>query len=265
MRFELKPLSFGEVIDGAFKILRSNLKLFLGTTLVFELPSMWGAAMMQSTGAQMRAAAAGHLAGARPGLPGGFWLVALLVMASYFIMWGTITAATIQVITGEETSFGKAFRRFRTILGPALGTSFIFGIATILLSFLLVIPGIVYALRRSLFLPVMLVEGKTGPESLDRSRTLVKGGGGRMGRIFVTNLLIVVLGSAFNWGLGMLIPASLRGTFVGAFLTMVPQVIITPVYAIALVLIYYDARVRDEGYDLELRAQGAGVAATGTA
>jgi hypothetical protein len=264
MRFELKPLSFGEVIDGAFKILRSNLKLFLGTTLVFELPSMWGAAMLQSSGAQMRAAA-GHVAGARPGLPGGFWLILLLVMATYFVLWGTITAATIQLISGEETSFGKAFRRFRTVFGPALGTSLIFGIATFLLSCLLVIPGIVYALRRSLFLPVMLVEGKTGPESLYRSKALVKGGGGRMGRIFVTNLLLVVLGSAFNWGVGMLIPASLRGTFVGAFLTMVPQVIITPVYAIALVLIYYDARVRDEGYDLELRAQGAGVAATGTA
>jgi hypothetical protein len=264
MRFELKPLSFGEVIDGAFKILRSNLKLFLGTTLLFQLPSMWGAAMLQSTGAQMRAAAA-HVAGARPGLPSGFWPISLLVMATYFVMWGTITAATIQLVSGEETSFGKAFRRFRTVCASALGTSFIFMIGTILFSFLLLVPGIVYALRRSLFLPVLLVEGTTGPQSLDRSRALVKGGGGRMGRIFVTNLLIVVLGSAFNWGVGMLIPGSLRGTFVGAFLTMVPQVIITPVYVIALVLIYYDARVRDEGYDLELRAQGAGVAATGTA
>lgn len=266
MRFELKPLSFGEVIDGAFKILRSNLKLFVLTTLVFQVPAMWASARMQAVQMQMQAARL-HLVGpARPALPSGFVLTSLLVMAAYFVMWGTITAAAIQVISGEETSFGKAFQRYRSVLGRALGTTLIVAIVTMLYSLLLVVPGVVYALRRSLFLPVMLVEGTTGPQSLARSRTLVKGGGGRMGRIFLTNLLIVVLGWAFNWGLGMLIPSSLRGTMVGAFVNMLPQVVITPVFAIAIVLLYYDARVRDEGYDLELRAKDAGSAVTtGTA
>ncbi|HET6150988.1 MAG TPA: hypothetical protein VFH68_25855 [Polyangia bacterium] len=264
MRFELKPLSFGEVIDGAFKILRGNLALFVLTALVFELPAMWGTARMQAAQAQMQAART-HLVAARPSLPSGFFLIGLLMMAAYFVMWGTMTAATIQIISGEQTSFGKAFQRFRAFLGRALGTSVIVLIVTMLYSLLLVVPGIVYALRRSLFLPVMLVEGTSGPRSVERSRALVKGGGGRMGRIFLTNLLIVVLGWSFNWGLGLLIPASLRGTFVGAFVTMLPQVIITPVYVIALVLIYYDARVRDEGYDLELRAKDVAAAAPGPA
>ena len=266
MRFELKPLSFGEVIDGAFKILRSNLKLFVLTALVFELPAMWASARMQAFQVQMQTARLHMVGAARPALPSGFFLTSLLVMVAYFVLWGTITAATIQLISGEETSFAKAFRRFRPVLGRALGTTLIVTVVTMLYSLLLVVPGVVYALRRSLFLPAMLVEGITGPQSLDRSKTLVKGGGGRMGRIFVTNLLIVVLGWAFNWGLGMLIPASLRGTMVGAFVTMLPQIIITPVFAIAIVLLYYDARVRDEGYDLELRAKDAGGAVTtGTA
>jgi hypothetical protein len=38
MRFELKPMSFGEVLDGAFKIFRSNLVLFLGIEGLFSLP-----------------------------------------------------------------------------------------------------------------------------------------------------------------------------------------------------------------------------------
>jgi hypothetical protein len=239
------------------------------TALVLELPAMWASARMQAMQAQMQAARL-HLEGpVRPGLPSGFFLSSLLVMAAYFILWGTVTAATVQLISGEETSFGKAFQRFRTVLGRALGTTLIVAVVTMLYSLLLVVPGIVYALRRSLFLPAMLVEGVTGPQSLDRSKTLVKGGGGRMGRIFLTNLLIVVLGWAFNWGLGMLLPTSLRGTMVGALFTMLPQVVITPVFAIAIVLLYYDARVRDEGYDLELRARdaggGAGAVTAGTA
>jgi hypothetical protein len=38
MRFELRPLSLGEVLDGAFKIFRVNLRLFLTIALMFAVP-----------------------------------------------------------------------------------------------------------------------------------------------------------------------------------------------------------------------------------
>ena len=40
MKFELKPMSFGEVLDGAFKVFRSNLGLFLSIEALFSLPTI---------------------------------------------------------------------------------------------------------------------------------------------------------------------------------------------------------------------------------
>jgi hypothetical protein len=258
MRFELKPLSFSEVIDGAFKILRSNLALFLVMSLVLSLPSIWGGAMIQAAQMQMGTRA-------MPSLPPGFLLMMLLGVAGYVVLWGTVSAATVQLITGAEVSFGKAFRRFRPVLGRMLLAGFIATLVGFLFSLLLLVPGIIYWLRRSLFLPVLLVEDVGAGDALDRSRTLVKGGGGRMGRIFAVSLIVGVLGWVLKWGVGLLVPRALAGTFVGTLIPLLPQVVLTPVYIIALVLIYYDARIRDEGYDLELRAKGAAAAAPGPA
>jgi hypothetical protein len=41
---------------------------------------------------------------------------------------------------------------------------------------------------------------------------------------------------------------------------MIPEILTGALLPISLVLVYFDARVRDEGYDLELRAQAAGAA-----
>jgi hypothetical protein len=255
MRFELKPLSFGEVIDGSFKILRGNLKFFVLVSVVCELPAMWGTAAMQS--AQLQA---GAVPG-KPALPPGFYPLILVGMVAYVLLYGLTSTATVQIISGETVSFGKTFQRFRAVLGRASLASVIVGVIGGLFSLLLVIPGLIYWLRRSLFLPVLLIENTDARESLKRSKTLVKGGGGRMGRIFAATLLIGLVGLALRWGLGLLVPASLRGTFVGSFIPLLPQVVLAPVYGIAMVLFYYDARIRDEGYDLELRAQNAGAAA----
>jgi hypothetical protein len=195
---------------------------------------------------------------------GGFLLSEVILLVGYLLLWGTANAAAVQAISGETTSFGKACRRFLGILRPASFATVIFTLALFLYTLLLVVPGIIYYLRRSLYLPVLLVEGGEmgGRAALKRSKKLVIGGDGRTGRIFAASLIFTVMGLALNWGFRMLLPASLTGTFVGSMISLLPQTLLTPVHAIAIVLIYYDARVRDEGYDLELRAQAAGGAPT---
>ncbi len=256
MRFELKPLSFGEVIDGAFKILRQRLGVFIPLWLVFQLPIDWANAWMQMQAAQM--------VQRHPGNPvmnvAGFLLAEVVMMVGYLLLWGTANAAAVQAIAGEASGFGKACRRLLGILGPTVVATLIFGLATVFFTLLLIVPGIIYYMRRSLYLPVLLVEGGSGGAALARSKKLVTGGDGRTGRIFATTFLFTIIGLAFNWGFRMLLPASLTGTFVGSMIALLPQTLLTPVHAIAIVLIYYDARVRDEGYDLELRAQDAGAA-----
>jgi hypothetical protein len=250
MRFELKPLSFGEVLDGAFKIFRANLRSFLTIALVFSIPSL----LLSSV---LRVVQHGT-----PGkLPPGYALASLLVACIGILLWGTMIAAAVQVIAGEPTSLGKAWARFRAVLGPAVKASFLVMLIGALWSLLLIIPGVIYFLRRSLYMPALLVEGGTATASLERSKTLVgKGRNGRMDRVFGASFVFGVLSWVLVWGIGMVIPAGLKLTFFGVLVTLIPQVLLAPLLPIALVLIYYDARIRDEGYDLELRAQEVGAA-----
>ena len=252
MRFELKPLSFGEVLDGAFKIFRANLRTFLTIALVFNFPSLllssWLRVAQQAT----------------PGkLPPGYALASIPVACIAILLWGTMIAAAVQVIAGEPTSLGKAWARFRAILGPAVKASFLVVFIGALWSLLLIIPGVIYFLRRALYMPALLIEGGTATASIERSKTLVgKGRKGRMDRVFGASFVFGVLSWVLIWGIGLVIPAGLKVTFVGVAVTLIPQVLLAPLLPIALVLIYFDARIRDEGYDLELRAKEVGAAPT---
>jgi hypothetical protein len=124
-------------------------------------------------------------------------------------------------------------------------------------------------------LAVCVVEKKPAWESLQRAAQLSKG---TRGRIFVMFLLVVVLsmivstvsyvfmlivgGVAALLGKGS--AAAIVATVVGLILYMVvsigAQIILQPVSWIALVLFYYDQRIRKEGFDIEWMMQQAGMA-----
>jgi hypothetical protein len=258
MRFELKPLSFGEVLDGSFKIFRDRTGLFVSIAVVFHLPLTWASTVASESISRTAG-------GARPGLPPGFVLFQLISLGGYLLFWGVSSAAAVQVITGEPTSFRRACGRYLSVLGPTLLGSFVLMVLTLLLCLLLIVPGVIFALNRSLFVVVLLAEGGSGLQALKRSKKLVKGGPGRAARLLGANMLFAAVGLALNWGFGLLIPPSLKATWPGALLRMIPQTVIAPVYAITVALLYFDARVRDEAYDLELRAKDAEAVTVGPA
>jgi len=252
MRFELKPMSFGEVLDGAFKVFRSNLGLFLSIEALFSLPSVFIQTWIKHAQETLP----------RGELPSGYVPAMLVLLVCAALLWGAVNAAAVQAVIGEPTSVGKALSRYFKVFWQSAGASLLAGLIGGLWSLLLVIPGVVYYLRRALYWPVLIVEGGGASNSLRRSYTLVKGkdGKGRLDRVFGATVVFGVLGWALVFGVGMLVPVGLKATLIGTIATAIPQIIIGPLLPIALVLIYFDARVRDEGYDLELRVQAAGAA-----
>jgi hypothetical protein len=121
--------------------------------------------------------------------------------------------------------------------------------------------------------PVCVVEQTGAWEAVKRSYRLSQGA---RGRIFVLWLLGAVLSYLLSLALaaplmiaielipGMTTPlhAELAGTlmlyiFFGAFFAV--QALTRPVYAIALLLFYYDQRIRREGFDIEWLMQKAGM------
>jgi len=158
--------------------------------------------------------------------------------------------------------------------GMGASADAIFGSAALLVVIPLAGYGIWMLLRLSLAFPACVVEQMGAWCSIKRSFSLSQGSKGRI-------LLLYVLVGALGWILsiavmlpltillylipGMNSPQNTQAAGVAMLLIVygsafAVQALVEPIYGIALVLFYYDQRIRKEGYDIELLMQQAGMA-----
>jgi hypothetical protein len=134
-----------------------------------------------------------------------------------------------------------------------------------------IIPGIYFALAYSLVAPVFMIEGLQSTDAMRRSGRLASG---HFWRIFVVLLLAVILSLIVAWTFSLggsylflhrvpfahhtsgRYPAS--ALVAASLLRSIGSSLARPIWLIATVLLYYDIRVRKEGFDVELLAQSLG-------
>jgi hypothetical protein len=154
-----------------------------------------------------------------------------------------------------------------------LGTGGLFILAAFLIVVGLITYGFWMALRLSLAFPACVVEQIGAWDGLKRSGMLTTGTRGRI-------LLLYLLGAALNWILSIAITLPLtiamalfpgssspqhaqRAAMVMIFIVygaaFAVQALTRPVYGIALMLFYYDQRIRLEGFDIEWMMMQAGL------
>jgi hypothetical protein len=150
-------------------------------------------------------------------------------------------------------------------------------VAIFLLIALSIVIGVVIVLQLltyAISFAVCVVEEKPAWPSLRRAAKLSKG---TRGRIFLMFLLVMFLAGAVQMAvyipvvIVMLVvvavshggPAAIATVIVAEILNVLVnftlQTLMMPVYSIALVLFYYDQRVRMEGFDIEWMMQQAGL------
>lgn len=182
----------------------------------------------------------------------------LSVIVSLFA-YGALASVISDAAVGERTSASRAYRRMSAglafrLLGTNLRSMLQIGLA----SLLLVIPGLVLAVRY-LFAPIIVViEQQAGSSALKRSAELGKG---KYWRNAGAVLLVVVVATVIAAGVGFAIGIvfALTGEsaqwlvrsvnpFLDCFITQ-------PLLLTTLTLLYYDLRVRKEGYDVRALAE----------
>ncbi|HEY7877327.1 MAG TPA: hypothetical protein VIC55_03840, partial [Gemmatimonadaceae bacterium] len=133
-----------------------------------------------------------------------------------------------------------------------------------------VIPGLLCLAWLFAGTAIVMIEGKTAVAALTRSRQLAAGSVGRiLGVLFLTLLLVGVIEiiALFLVGIaGVFIHAGTALTTLGGNLA---SLLIYPFFTVVITLLYYDLRIRKEGFDLEIMAtelaQGGQSAAPSTA
>jgi hypothetical protein len=248
MRYEVRAMSLGELLDTGFRLLRDHFVTLIGISALLYVPL-----------SVLQAAFGTPAPGQAPGLTLGISLLfALLFLAISPVVGVAITYALGEAYLGREVTIGDALRKGLEILMPLLGTSFLAGLAMLAATLLLILPGIWLGLGMLLLSQVMVFEGRFGVEAIRRSLELMKGQRLRaLGIVLVVAILSSVVGFGAQLALGFIpfvgpVASGLVSAATGAYMSAV------------LVVLYFDIRSRKEAFDLEHLARavefGAGVA-----
>ena len=119
---------------------------------------------------------------------------------------------------------------------------------------LLIVPGILWSLSYTLIAPVIMLESVGAQEGRRRSWELVSG---NRGKIFVVLLVVGLLTGVFSIAVDVVLPLFFDATTWGGRVSLqiaaqLLSYLVVPVTTIANVLLYYDLRIRKEGFDLEM-------------
>ncbi len=270
----LRPLSAGEVLDVSFGLFRRMFAtLFVIQLICMTLPFLFNV-YYTSTGAALS----------------GMLLLSSLVS---FVLSALASAATAIAISetylDRPITAAQALRRAVPRLAPLLAVSLLVGVLVVVASmpFFFLVGGAAFSLARaggvpsglaifsvlvgivslalplfvaagvSVATPVVVLEERIGAiAALSRAWFLTRGYRLRIaGLLFVCLILIVIP------YIGLL---ALGGAFVGStaaaasiwvpVVALAGRLLLTPILYCLITLVYYDLRVRKEGFDLEMLA-----------
>jgi hypothetical protein len=262
MKFQLGAMTVGDILDRGLKLTFSRLGSFYAINFLVLLPLIVFAVL-----AVPLAAMSGSVL--------MVLLMGLLVLILTLILSPIGSAAVLKVIAGEyadqKVSTGEALNFAMGRFGALLGTSLLAGLIIFLGLLALIIPGIILAVSYSFVGQVVVLEGLNGMDALNRSRSLSLGYRWRIFGIlfligFLQGILQQVINAALNAGLPLgtyvqtaygpvLADINFTNYAIHQFIIVLVNILLTTYQVVCLTLMYFDLRVRKEGYDLELAAR----------
>lgn len=266
----LRPLSIGDLFDEVFSLYRGNFLLIVGVSAVVYIPfSILLLLVVSPIPTEPTPDQA-------LGMLGPLFLTLILFLVAVYPSQAALTKAVAERYLGHPTSIASAYGFVLQRFFPFLGTLILLGLAFVGVGVLALIVGFVNLALMALTLlaavvlwiimffwfafvfPVFVVENRAYGDAMRRSRELAKG---NWGRIFLLALLTAVL----NWVLGLAIgalsgmlfgenPMGIQAVLAG-LIEGIGNALMLPIGLIAFVLLYFDIRVRKEGFDLQILAQ----------
>ncbi len=265
----LRPLSIGEILDRALRLYRSHFLLLVSIPLLALAPM----AVLQVVSQFLW-----HTTQLIDLIQNGF--VQVLVSSA-------LVVAISQAYLTRAPTLGQAYRAAGQRYASAWGANFLMGLAIgvptavltcgviamsgegLWLVILLIMPYAVFlGTRWSLILPGILLEHLGAQAGLGRSWALTQGAFWKVfGTSFLAGILVILLATlpqlAITYGLGLLVPNTDIISLVETVFAQVGVVLTTPVSVGVTVVLYYDLRVRKEGFDLEWQAHQASLTQEG--
>src|SRR5947199_8362359 len=200
MGYEIRAMSFAEIMDTGFRIVRQHFGLIIGIAAALYVPVAILTALVVPQPVPGVTPWTGAGAAGRLGFLIGLGLYAIIVSP---IVSAAITFAIGEIYVGRSASGGQSLRAGASMLLPIVGTSFLVGICVMLGFVLLVIPGVYLFLSFLLVWQVMVLERRYGVTAMGRSRELMRGSLLRgLGITLAGAIIVSVVGGAIGLVVG---------------------------------------------------------------
>jgi uncharacterized membrane protein YgcG len=269
MPHDLRPLGIGEILDAGIKLFMRHWRTLVLSVVGLVLPVQIISALVTASVApeqfDFTTTQTGVTEDEEAEFLVGQGIVLLLSFISVLLATAVCFKAVADAYLGIEPDWRRSLRfAVRRLLGLVV-LAIAYGVAIVIGFLLVIVPGIWLAVAFSVAVPALLLE-RVGPfAAMGRSFRLVRGRWwATFGALLVGYLLVGILGGIVQ-GIVMVVPGVIAdgNTVVGAIGAVVGgtlgAVLTTPYSAAVIALVYFDLRVRKEGLDLQLIAEGAGV------
>lgn len=230
-------LSLGRMLSQSFSVyLRNLIPFLLFGTLMF---TPW--IVLRVLGAETEVAARTPIT-----------LVAMLLqMLLGQLLTGALTYGVVQQLRGQTASIGEVLghgaKSFLRVLGTGLLSGLLIGLGS-----LLIVPGIIFAVRFYVAVPVAVMEGKSGSAAMSRSADLVRGSGWT---IFGAFLLIILVAAILGGVIGAILAIRSDGSVEAALESLwfeVPiQILMSTFGATIMAVTYFQLRKGKENVDAQ--------------
>jgi hypothetical protein len=258
----LRARSATEIVDAAFQIYRRDALEYILVTAVTYAPLL--IAQLMLFGATNAAVDPRTLMGGF----GALWLVLFILgLFGFALMTAVVSRFSSDVYLGRSPDLAAILREMLPKVPRLIGASFLLAIVMMLgaipfiasmamgsigvgvLGFILAVVWSFYAYARFFAsFPVIVLEDRGIIDAFTRSGFLSRG---RKGHILVTIFLVFLIFVVLLIAV-MAVAALVGNPMTGAVLQMIYTIIAYPLIGIAQMVLYYDMRIRAEGFDIEV-------------
>lgn len=279
----LRPLTVGEILDGAIATMRRHPALVFGVSAVVALVEaaltvtlsivlLKGVANVSQPGpAATQQELLDYFYRVLGGSAEVLGVTVLVTVLVRTVLTGFMTVVVGKAVLGKPITFGEAMKELGPRLPSLLGVTIVYTLLVAVGFFLCLLPGIWLFALLGLASPALVLEQSGIGHALRRSSLLVRGSWWRVfGILLLTALCAGVISFVvqipFNLSLGIggsdmsgLANASIGVQLLSGVGQVVAQTLVAPFVAGATALLYIDQRMRKEGMDIQL-ARAAGTA-----
>ena len=291
---QFEPMSIGGVLDRTFRLYKNNFVRFITIVAIIQVPItllMLVSTSLMQRGASIQPAGGyedfrndetlnteetigkeeeGGFEERNWGEPSPFVIIigtigmvisGISTILGNMLCQGALTKSVSEFYIGNEITVGQAYKFVWPKILSLIGAGFLVSLIVLFGFMMCIVPGVIFGLWFALTTPSIIVENLRATKGMGRSKALASG---NLGKIFCIGFLVTLISWAismpFGWA-GLILSEFLFAenyllvSFINRLFSMVGQILATPIGAAAFILLYYDLRIRKEGFDLQMLVQ----------